>query len=100
MSASHFRLGNLTVLVDNNHIQADGATAEVMGVEPVVERFSAFGFDAVRIDGHDHAELVKALPAAGLARRPRRPRAIVLETTPGQGCPHLRTKPQGPLPEA
>ena len=53
---------NLTVLVDNNHMQADGATADVMGVEPVVERFSAFGFDAERVDAHDHAELEKALP--------------------------------------
>ena len=46
MSAAHHRLGSLTVLVDNNGIQADGATAEVMGVEPVVAKFQGFGFDA------------------------------------------------------
>ena len=43
MSASHFGLGNLTVLIDNNHIQADGATAEVMGVEPVVNASALSG---------------------------------------------------------
>jgi transketolase len=85
MSASHFRLGNLTVLVDNNNMQADGATADVMTVEPVVERFASFGFDASRIDGHDHAQLEKALPQGGAGRD--RPQAIVLQTVPGKGVP-------------
>jgi transketolase len=85
MSASHFKLGNLTVLVDNNHIQADGATSEVMNVEPLVDRFSAFGFDAERVDGHDHAQLERVLPTG--ASQPDRPRAIVLETVPGKGVP-------------
>jgi transketolase len=85
MSASHFKLHNLTVLVDNNRIQADGATAEVMGVEPVVERFCAFGFEAERVDGHDHAELSRVLPRELPAGD--RPRAIVLETVPGKGVP-------------
>jgi transketolase len=85
MSASHFKLDNLTVLVDNNRIQADGATAEVMGVEPVVERFRAFGFVAERVDGHDHAELSRVLPRDLPAGD--RPRAVVLETVPGKGVP-------------
>jgi transketolase len=85
MSASHFRLDNLTVLIDNNHIQADGATSEVMEVEPVVQRFSAFGFEAQRVDAHDQAELVKALPNDPPPGG--RPRAVVLETIPGKGVP-------------
>lgn len=85
MSAGHFRLGNLTVLVDNNHIQADGATADVMTVEPVVERFQAFGFDATRIDGHDHDELERALPTDVVEHD--RPQVVVLETVPGKGVP-------------
>ena len=83
MSAGHFRLGNLTALVDNNRIQADGATAEVMTVEPVDGRFEAFGFDTLRVDAHDVASL---LPALRVPRRDdARPRAVVLETTPGKG---------------
>lgn len=85
MSASHFRLGNLTVLIDNNHIQADGATSEVMSVEPLVSRFDAFGFDAERVDGHDHVELERVLPTAPSAQD--RPKAVVLETVPGKGVP-------------
>jgi transketolase len=73
MSASHFRLGNLIVLVDNNNMQADGTTADVMTVEPVVERFASFGFEASRIDAHDHAQ--------------DRPQAVVLQTVPGKGVP-------------
>jgi transketolase len=88
MCAAQYRLGNLVALVDNNRMQADGFTGAVMEVEPVVDRFAAFGFDAERIDAHDHAALRHALPAAALAAR-ERPRAIVLETVPGKGVPML-----------
>jgi transketolase len=60
-------------------------TTEIMSVEPVVERLAAFGFDAMRIDGHDHAALEQALPAAGTPHD--RPRAVVLQTVPGKGVP-------------
>jgi transketolase len=85
MSAGHFRLSNLTLMVDNNHIQADGATEDVMSVEPVVERLTAFGFDTVRIDAHDHAALENALPRE--VPEGGGPRAVVLETVPGKGAP-------------
>ena len=93
MAASHHRLGNLTVLIDNNNMQADGATSEVMSVEPVAERLTAFGFHTVRIDGHDHAALTSALPEAGSDGPASNgagndgPRAIVLQTIPGKGVP-------------
>jgi transketolase len=84
MSASHFGLGNLVVLIDNNRMQADGAPADVMGVEPVDERFRAFGFAAERISAHDHAALRRVLPGDTAATRPA---AVVLETIPGKGVP-------------
>lgn len=82
MSATHHRLDSLTVLVDNNGIQADGATAGVMGVEPVVAKFQSFGFDAETVNPHDHGALLRALRA-----RTDRPRALVLPTIPGHGVP-------------
>jgi transketolase len=85
MAAGHHRLGNLVVLVDNNHMQADGATEDVMNVEPVPEKFAAFGFDALRIDAHDHAALARHLPDGGTVRE--RPLALVCETVPGKGAP-------------
>ena len=88
MSASHHRLGNLTALIDNNNMQADGVTDEIMSVEPVVERFTAFGFDTQRIDGHDHDALTQALPPAGGPPQ-NQPRAVVLQTVPGKGVPEF-----------
>jgi transketolase len=85
MAAGHYRLGNLVVLVDNNQIQADGWTADVMGVEPVPEKFAAFGFDAVRLDPHDHDALRAHLPEGGGHRE--RPLALVCQTVPGKGVP-------------
>lgn len=85
MAAGHFKLANLTLLVDNNHIQADGATSAIMEVEPVVQRLAAFGFDAVRVDAHDYGQLEQALPQTASAEG--RPQAVVLETVPGKGVP-------------
>jgi transketolase len=87
MAAAHHRLHNLVVLVDNNRMQADGDTAEVMNVEPVPEKFAAFGFRAERVDGNDLPALRAAL------RRTRgagdRPHALVCDTLPGKGAPSL-----------
>lgn len=85
MAAAHHRLGNLVVLVDNNRIQADGLTAEVMNVEPVPAKLAAFGVDATRIDPHDHTVLAARLPSGGT--RSDRPIALVCQTVPGKGVP-------------
>jgi transketolase len=86
MSAAHHRLRSLTVLVDNNGIQADGATAGVMGVEPVVGKFQSFGFDAGQVDPHDRDALLRALRVVS-----ERPRALVLPTIPGRGVPSFES---------
>ncbi len=85
MAAGHHRVGNLVVLIDNNAMQADGATYDVMAVEPVPDKFTAFGFEALRVDGHDAGALRAAIPAGG--RPADRPTAVVLETVPGKGVP-------------
>lgn len=87
MSASHFKLNNLVLLIDNNGMQADGATSVVMQVEPIVDRFVAFGLETERINAHDHDALTRALPPA--ASHQKGPRALVLDTIPGKGSPFL-----------
>ncbi len=87
MSANHYQLGNLTALIDNNNMQADGITSEIMNVEPVVERLTAFGFETRRIDAHDHEALARAIPSAGVLQD--RPQAVVLQTVPGKGVPEF-----------
>jgi transketolase len=85
MSAAHYRLDNLVVLIDNNHIQADGVTEEVMSVEPIPEKFIAFGFASRRVDGHNLGDILSAF--AWARRQLGRPVALVCETIPGKGVP-------------
>ncbi|MHB8590042.1 MAG: transketolase [Candidatus Dormibacteraceae bacterium] len=85
MCAAQHRLDNLVVLVDNNHIQADGRTEDVMNVEPVPEKFAAFGFAARRVDAHSIHELLTAFEWAQAQRG--QPSALICETIPGKGVP-------------
>jgi transketolase len=63
MSASHFDLGNLVAIVDRNRMGLDGETEEVMGVEPIAEKWRAFGWRVVEVDGHDVGRLCEAFDA-------------------------------------
>lgn len=82
--ASHFKLDNLVVLVDNNGFQAMGSTDEVMALGNIEEKFRAFGFDAVTIDGHDEGAIDAAYNQAKGSRNGK-PKAIVATTTKGKG---------------
>lgn len=88
MSGAHFKLDNLIALVDCNGIQADGAI--VLDMEPVAEKWRAFGWETQEIDGNDLAAIVAALSAARL--RVDRPKAIVLRTLPGKGVPTIESR--------
>ncbi len=85
MSAAHFRLDRLVALIDCNGIQADGAV--VLDMEPVPEKWRAFGWFTQEIDGNDIEAVVAALEQARALQG--RPHAIVLRTLPGCGVPTL-----------
>lgn len=85
MSASHFKLDNLVALIDCNGIQADGPM--VLDMEPVADKWRAFGWETREVDGNNMQSVVAALAAARLDRN--RPSAIVLRTKPGYGIPSL-----------
>jgi transketolase len=85
MAASHFKLDGLVALIDCNGIQADGAL--VLDMEPVADKWRAFGWATQEIDGNDMEAVVAALEAA--RARAGKPHAIVLRTRPGQGVPTL-----------
>ena len=87
MAAGHYRLDNLALLVDNNRMQADGMTADVMAVEPLIQKLTAFGFAARRINANDVAELLEAFAWARV--QARRPAALVCDNVPGKGVPSL-----------
>lgn len=88
MAGGHFGLDRLVALIDCNGIQADGAL--VLHMEPVADKWRAFGWETTEIDGNDMAQVVNALHGARSANR--RPKAIVLRTIPGKGIATLEQR--------
>jgi transketolase len=86
MSASHFGLDRLVALVDCNGIQADGI---VLDMEPVADKWRAFGWEVIEIDGNDMGAVVGALMLARAERG--RPTAIILRTLPGKGVSRIES---------
>ncbi len=84
--SAHHELNNLVVLLDRNDSQVDGPTHQVTTLEPVPDKWAAFGWDVQAVDGHDVAELRRALRAAAEADRPS---VIIAETWTLSGLDHL-----------
>lgn len=87
MSAAGHRLDNLCMLIDRNYMQVDGHTDEVMRLEPVADKWVAFGWHVLSIDGNDMTQLIRALERARATRD--RPTCIIANTIPGKGIPFL-----------
>jgi transketolase len=83
MTAAHYKLDNLCAIIDNNGLQIDGPVAKVMGVEPITDKWRAFGWDVMDIDGHDMVQIVSALDRADTVKG--RPTSIVCRTVKGKG---------------
>lgn len=83
MAAAHYKLDNLTVVLDFNELQIDGPNAKIMGVQPVVDKWLAFGWNVIEIDGHEITQILAALsPDATVAGKPT---MIVAHTIKGKG---------------
>ena len=87
MAASHYKLDNLCIVVDNNGLQIDGAIKDVMSPYPIVGKLEAFGFAVQAIDGHDFDAIEKALEEAKTVKG--QPCAIVMSTTKGKGVSYM-----------
>ena len=90
MAAGQFRLGNLIALIDDNGLQTDGRTADIMNPAPIADKFAAFGWETERIDGHDFEQIHEAVERAQAQRG--RPHMIVAATVKGKGVPSLEDK--------
>ncbi|RZS57083.1 transketolase [Sphaerotilus mobilis] len=91
MGAAHHGLDRLICLVDINNQQADGPSSQVMGFEPLHDKWSAFGWFVQRVDGNDLAAVLQAFDAAR-AHTGRQPRVILFDTLMGKGVPFLETR--------
>ena len=83
MAAAHYQLDNLTAIVDWNGLQIDGRNDDVMKVTPIDEKFRAFGWKAIMIDGHDFRQIFDALDEAKETKG--QPTVIVAKTVKGKG---------------
>ncbi len=83
MSAPKYKLDGLTVLLDYNHGQIDGTVHEVMEIEPIDAKWKAFGWHVIKIDGHDHAQILAALDEAKATTG--KPTFIIANTVKGKG---------------
>jgi len=83
MAASHYKLDNLCAVLDYNGLQIDGPTREVMCSDPLPEKWQAFGWKVIRVDGHDIPALISAFDAAKEVRG--QPVVIIAKTIKGKG---------------
>lgn len=90
MSASHYGLENLCAVVDRNRLQISGTTEEVMHQDSVEERFEAFGWNVLGVDGNDIDAMNAAFDAAKTVKG--KPTLIVANTTKGKGSPVMENK--------
>ncbi|MDR3269976.1 MAG: transketolase [Peptococcaceae bacterium] len=90
LAAAHYRLDQLTAFVDCNGLQIDGTTAQVMNTNPLPEKFSAFGWNVLEIDGHDVAQILKALALAREAKGV--PTVILAATVKGKGVSFMENQ--------
>jgi transketolase len=82
MAAAHYKLDNLTAILDHNTLQITGRTRDVCNNEPVDEKFRAFGWNVRMVDGHDLAQLSAVLTTAPIAGQPT---CVIANTTKGRG---------------
>jgi transketolase len=93
MTAAKYCIGNLILIVDRNNLQIDGSCDEIMPTEPLDNRFRAFGWTAMRVDGHDPGQLASAIREIQEAqRRNPKPSAIIAKTVKGKGVSFMENK--------
>ncbi len=90
MTAAHRKLDNLTAFVDWNRLQIDGPVAQIKSIERIGERFAAFGWHVVEIDGHDFGAIMAALAEARSTQG--RPTVVVAHTVKGKGVSFMENQ--------
>ncbi|MFC1524847.1 transketolase, partial [Planctomycetota bacterium] len=90
MAASHFKLNNLCALLDYNGLQIDGAITQVMSPLPLAEKWKAFGWHVLQIDGHNLSEIISAYEEAATIKK--QPTLIIAKTIKGKGVSFMENK--------
>jgi len=91
MCAAHHRLDNLLAIIDYNKLQSDDRNASIMGLEPLADKFRAFGWDVQESDGHDLTAILRGFEHAGEVYK--QPSVIIAHTIKGKGVPFMEDVP-------
>jgi len=90
MAAAQYQLDNLTLIVDRNRIQMVDRTERIIGLEPLADKWRAFGWSVREIDGHDHAEIMRTLSV--LPFEGGKPNCVIAHTVKGQGVSFIKDR--------
>src|SRR5208282_6479549 len=90
MAAGHYKLANLCAIIDKNDLQIDGRVCDVMDVDPLAEKYAAFGWNVLEVNGHDVNDILSALERA--ASTPRHPTVILAQTVKGKGVSFMENQ--------
>ena len=91
MTASHHKLETVCAIVDANQLQQNGPVKEIQNIEPLADKWRAFGWQTIEIDGHDLRQVIKAYDEAGTITG--KPQAIVARTVKGKGVSFMELNP-------
>ena len=92
MAINHYKLTNIITIVDRNRCQIDGTTEDVMALEPLNEKLTAFGFYVIEIDGNDMAQVCEALDKAWAKKEGDKPALILANTIKGKGVDFMENQ--------
>lgn len=88
--ASAKKMSNIIFVIDRNHFQANMATEELVPLEPMEDKFKAFGCEVVRVNGHDFEAMDQAFK--GLNMNSGKPKVVIADTVRGKGCPSIEAR--------
>jgi transketolase len=89
MGAAHFRAGHLIAIIDRNQYCLDGRVDDVMGIEPLSDKWRAFGWRVDEVDGHDVEALYRVLSTLAARESPTQPAIVIAHTMKGKGVPFM-----------
>lgn len=100
MAASHYKLDNLVVILDYNNLQICGEICDVMNIEPIQDKWKAFGWHVIELDGHDFSQIRAALQGARATKG--QPTLLLAHTVKGKGISFMENKAEwhGSAPNA
>ena len=91
MAAAHHKLDNLCAVIDYNKLQSDNCNDAIMRLEPLADKWRAFGWSVAEIDGHDIPQILDHLRRAGATRE--KPSVLIAHTIKGKGVPYMENQP-------